>query len=70
MKLHPFKDCVEGAELVIGRGVNVFQQWNCSHCGTKQTMPDLNIFYKKGTCEECGAMTDIEKDGCNYMAVA
>jgi hypothetical protein len=50
-------------------GASVFQQFTCSGCGTKQTMPESNIFYKKGECELCGAITDIEQDGCNYMLV-
>lgn len=70
MNLYPFKDCVTGADLLIRKGGTVFQQFNCSGCGTKQTMPDRNVFYRQGKCEECGATTDIEKEGCNYMLVA
>ena len=68
MKLHPFINCCARAKDIIdaGRGV-VYQQWNCAHCGAKQTMPDANTFYKLGDCEECGRRTNIEKDGCNYM---
>ena len=40
-----------------------------SDCGTKQTMPDANVFYKLGKCEECQRVTDIEADGCNFCAV-
>jgi hypothetical protein len=46
--------------------VEVFQQFNCAGCGIKQTMPDPNVLYTHGKCEECGAITDIEKHGCNY----
>jgi hypothetical protein len=67
MKLYPFYECVEAIEPMLNRGANIFQQFNCAKCGTKQTMADKNIFYKRGKCEECGAVTDIEKDGCNYM---
>lgn len=67
MKLHPFYDCVGRAEQLIGAGADVYEQWNCAHCGAKQTMPDANVFYKLGKCEECSKETDIEKDGCNYM---
>lgn len=70
MKLHPFYECVESVEPILARGASVYQQYNCSHCGTKQTMPDANIFYKRGKCEECGEVTNIEQDGCNYMLVA
>ena len=46
--------------------VEVYQQFNCAACGTKQTMPDPNVLYTSGRCEECGAVTDIARDGCNY----
>lgn len=44
----------------------VYQQFNCAGCGAKQTMDDPNTLYESGTCEECGAVTDIKRDGCNY----
>jgi hypothetical protein len=67
MKLHPFYECAEAAQMHMEAGARVFQQFNCSHCGAKQTMDDPNVFYKLGTCEECKQVTDIEKEGCNYM---
>lgn len=30
-------------------------------------MEEPNILYKAGTCDKCGHVTDIEKQGCNYM---
>jgi hypothetical protein len=70
MNLYPFYDVVDKAiGDVLNQGGTVFQQWLCHHCGTKQTMELENKFYKKGTCEECGEITDIEQDGCNFMAV-
>lgn len=70
MNLHRFDDVVDNAERKIADGWDVFQQWNCAHCGAKQTMPDKNKFYIGGKCEECGKVTDIRKDGCNFMAVS
>jgi hypothetical protein len=67
MKLHPFYECTEAARKHMEAGARVFQQFNCSYCGAKQTMDDPNVFYKLGTCEECKLVTDIEKEGCNYM---
>jgi hypothetical protein len=67
MKLHPFYECAMRGDQIIKTGRDVYQQWNCAHCGAKQTMPDANIFYKLGDCEECKRRTDIEADGCNYM---
>jgi len=70
MKLHPFYDCVRNAEQLMNAGHTIYQQFNCSHCGTKQTMDASNVFFKTGKCEECGKITDIEGDGCNYMVHA
>jgi hypothetical protein len=68
MNLHPFNDVVANAETKIADGWTVYQQWNCAHCGAKQTMPDENKFFIGGKCEECNKLTDIVKDGCNFMA--
>jgi len=68
MNLYPFKDVVANAERKIAQGWTVYQQFNCAHCGAKQTMDDPNKFYLTGRCEECGKITDIEKDGMNFMA--
>ena len=68
MNLHPFYEVAKNADSKIGEGWTVYQQFNCAHCGQKQTMSDANVFHKKGNCEECGKVTDIERDGCNFMA--
>jgi hypothetical protein len=68
MNLHPFYDVAKNAQSKIAEGWETYQQFNCAHCGAKQTMPDANVFHKKGKCEECGHVTDIERDGCNFMA--
>ena len=69
MKLHPFYECAQRADEIRRKRTNtkIYQQWNCGHCGAKQTMPDDGVFYKLGDCEECGKRTNIEQDGCNYM---
>jgi hypothetical protein len=69
MKLHPFDDVVANATAKIEEGWTVYQQWNCAHCGEKQTMPDKNKFFLSGKCEECGKITNIKKRGMNFMAV-
>jgi len=70
MKLHPFNECVRDAEKLMQAGHKIFQQFNCSRCGAKQTMETPDVFYRTGQCEECGHITDIEKNGCNYMVYA
>jgi hypothetical protein len=69
MKLHPFYKAAKGAQEVMIKGGMVYQQFNCARCGAKQTMEDANTFHTFGRCEECQAITNIEKDGCNYMCV-
>lgn len=69
MNLYPFEECTKEAERKIEQGFNVFQQFNCAHCGVKQTIETANKFYTLGECEECGKYTDIKKDGCNYLLV-
>jgi len=70
MKLFPFKDCIEQADARIKfTGATAYQQFNCAKCGVKQTMDIPNTFYRTGKCEGCGHVTDIEKDGCNYMLI-
>jgi hypothetical protein len=70
MKVSPFPDAVINAEVKMNEGWTVYQQFNCANCGVKQTMPDANTFYIFGKCEECGHTTNIEKDGCNFMAMS
>jgi len=69
MKIFPFNECVTQATQAMKQGFTVHQQWNCAHCGVKQTMGESNAFFTKGNCEECGKLTDIRKNGCNYMLI-
>jgi hypothetical protein len=50
-------------------GATIWQKWTCSACGTRQTMETPNTFYQTGKCEECGKVTDIEKQGHGFMAL-
>jgi hypothetical protein len=67
MKLYPFYEVAAAAHDAIQQGATIFQQFNCAHCGMKQTLETPNTFHKKGICEECDSLTDIEQDGCNFM---
>jgi DNA-directed RNA polymerase subunit RPC12/RpoP len=70
MNVSPFNEVVANAEKRMADGWTIYQQFNCAKCGTKQTMPDANKFYTRGRCEECGHETNIQADGCNFMAVS
>jgi hypothetical protein len=67
MKLHPWGEVIEQAKKYMGEGFSVHQQFNCAHCGAKQTMEIANTFHMLGKCEECGEITNIRRDGHNYM---
>lgn len=67
MKLFPFDEVARDAMNHVNQGHTIHQQFNCQHCGVKQTMGTPNKFYMHGICEECDSVTDIHKDGCNYV---
>jgi hypothetical protein len=69
MNLHPFEEVVKNASERMAEGWDVYQQFNCAHCGAKQTMEVKNKFFTTGKCEACGRVTDIRKDGCNFAAM-
>jgi len=69
MRLYPFDVCLEAAVELMEKGATVNQQFNCAHCGTKQTMDQPNTFFERGLCERCGGETDIRKNGCNYSVI-
>lgn len=66
---HPFDEVVAAASAAIARGYVVFQKFTCVACGSRQTMDVPDTFWTSGSCEECGAVTDIKVHGCNYLAV-
>ena len=47
----------------IDKGWDVYQKFTCHNCGARQTMDEPNIFYVRGTCEECGHTSPIEVAG-------
>lgn len=68
MNLYPFYEVAKEAEEKMQEGWTIYQQFNCAKCGRKQTIETPDVFHKLGTCEECQHTTNIEQDGCNYMA--
>lgn len=67
---YPFGEVVEDARKHVGMGNWVFQKFSCQKCANRLTMDVANKFHTHGTCDKCGATTDIEKDGCNYLIMA
>ena len=66
MKLHPWDEIIASAHEQLAKGHTVFQQFNCEKCGQKLTMDEPNKFHETGTCDRCGHLTDIKKNGMNF----
>lgn len=64
---YPIEECARVADKIIDKGGTIYQKFTCSCCGARQTMDEPNVFYKSGSCQECGGLTDIEAKGCNYL---
>jgi hypothetical protein len=63
----PFNEVVAQAEALIARGATVYFKFTCSGCGSRQMFDIPNTVYKTGSCEECGAITNIEETGCGFL---
>jgi transcription elongation factor Elf1 len=66
---HPFFEVAAAAEAKVREGYTIHQKFTCSRCHSRQTMAEPNTFFQIGTCEECGASTNILVTGCNYVAM-
>jgi hypothetical protein len=63
----PFDKMCEQGEKLIGEGYQLFQKFTCAGCGNRLTMDVPNTFFEQGTCDNCDTITDIKKQGCNYL---
>jgi hypothetical protein len=66
---YPFHDCAKAADKLIGEGAKVFQKFTCVGCGQRLTIDVANVFHTSGACDKCDAVTDIARQGCNYMVI-
>ena len=66
-KNHPLDVCQKAAEEKMNEGWTVYQKFSCAKCGQRLTIHEPNVFYRTGTCDKCGHITDIAADGCNYL---
>lgn len=65
---YPIQECLDTVEPKVNAGLwRFYQKWTCRHCGSRQTMGEPNVFFRSGTCEECGKVSPIDK--CNYMLI-
>lgn len=63
----PFETVVRKAYAITDMGHDVYQKFTCARCRRRLTMATPNVFHETGTCDNCGAVTDIRRQGCNYM---
>jgi hypothetical protein len=63
----PFDEICQAADQKVKEGFEVYQKFTCAGCGQRLTIDVPNHFHRTGTCDRCPAVTDIEKQGCNYM---
>jgi hypothetical protein len=66
---YPFEEVVKGADAVLAKGGMVFFKFTCQRCGDRQTFDVPNTLYETGSCDKCGAITDLTEHGCNFVAV-
>jgi transcription elongation factor Elf1 len=64
---YPIEECAATAAPYVARGATFFQKFTCARCGSRQTCDEPNKFFKTAACEACGHVTDIARQGCNYM---
>lgn len=67
---YPLLECAENAKRLTEKGAVVYQKFTCEKCGSRQTIDKPNTFYTSASCEECGYVTDIAKNGCNFLLAA
>jgi ribosomal protein S27E len=66
----PFTEVAEEVDTLLKRypgRAQVFFKFTCVGCGTRQMFDEPNKLYTTGSCEECGAVTDLQEKGCNYL---
>jgi transcription elongation factor Elf1 len=66
---HPIMDCIKTAAPLIESGATIHQKFTCAKCKSRQTVAEANLFFTTGKCEECGHITNIEAQGCNYLVI-
>lgn len=66
---YPWNEILEAMHERIAAGYDFYQKFSCEKCGQRLTMPEKNIMYEHGICDQCGHETDIKARGCNYKLI-
>ena len=67
---YPLEEIQEACLKQIKNGATIYQKFTCAGCGARLMMDVPNVIFTEGDCDKCGAVTDINKDGCNYLLTA
>ena len=69
----PLDEIAKAAEQEIRAGATIYQKFTCQRCGERVGIDVPNQLFTKGRHDDClvepGCITDLEKHGCNYMAI-
>jgi hypothetical protein len=65
----PFEEAYRRAKYWISQGCIIFQKFTCEKCGQRLTMEMPNVFYRAGSCDKCGHITQIDKCGFIVMVL-
>lgn len=67
---YPLSTIAESFNKLIPQGAVCYQKFTCAGCGNRLTIDTPNVLFITGGCDNCDTITDIEKQGCNFMYVA
>lgn len=66
-------EIAEAAGREIEAGATIYQKFTCERCGDRVVIDTPNQLFTKGRHDDCavepGCITDLQKNGCNYMAI-
>ena len=69
---YPLVEVAERVERIrtTQPGTDCYQKFTCAGCGARLTIDEPYRFYASGTCDQCGTVTDIAAQGCNFLYVS
>lgn len=63
----PWDEIIRAVEQHNKMGHDCFQKFTCAKCKNRLMIEQPNRFHTTASCDKCGHVTDIKKQGCNYM---
>jgi hypothetical protein len=69
MQSIPYDECTKAAQALALDGATIYQKWTCAGCGETVTANKANHWTEMGHHEDCGHVTNMREQGCNYMLI-